>query len=421
MAAGVPINDDAAMSISVVFTCIAILADAISTLPLQQLVKTGDRSRVPVDPAPLLVQPWPDCTLQQWLFQLMYSLLLRGNVYGMITSRDGDGYPSSIQLIHPDLVVPRRNRLGQREYRINGDLVNTQDVMHIPAMTPPGAFIGLNPVEYMRGSWGLASATEKFGGKFFENSAQPSGIIQAPGDLNPNEARELVREWRQTHGGIGNAQYPAVLTGGLEWKQLSINPDDAQFLATRTFQAADIANFFRVPQHLALGNADKTTSYGIGIESMELQFITYTLGPWLARIENQFTAYTPPGYYAQFDLSRRIRGPSLERAQRHTLELNGGWKNADMIAAEEDMAPLPNGVGQTFWRPLNFAPADSPQFTDPALSSGGPGGGIQNHPDAPPAPSPPGKQQKSLDEFDPVAYAMSVNGNGGAPHVDDGN
>lgn len=388
MAAGVPINDDAAMSISTVFTCIAILSDAVSTLPLQTLVKTSDRSRVPVDPPPPLVaNPWPDSNLQQWLSQVMYSLLLRGNSYGIITTRDTDGYPTSIQLIHPDLVVPRRNPAGEREYRINGRLIPTINVMHIPGLTPPGGFIGLNPIEYMRGGWGIASATEKFGGQFFNNSANASGVLETEGDLSQDETLELARAWKQAHQGVGNANMPAVLTGGTTWKQISINPDDAQFLATRGYQAADIANFFRIPQHLALGSADRTTSYGVGIESMELQFVTYTLGPWLYRIENQFTAYTPPQYSTQFDLSQRVRGPSLERAQRHTLEINGGWKNADMIAAEENMPALPDGKGETFWRPLNFAPADSPTFMDPTLSSGGIGGGIENDPDAPPAPN----------------------------------
>ena len=388
MAAGVPINDDAAMSISTVFTCIAILSDAISTLPLQALVKTGDRSKVPVTPVPALIEnPWPDSNIMSWLSQVMYSLLLRGNAYGIIATRDSDGYPSAIQLVHPDLVVARRNPAGQREYRINGKLIPTINIMHIPGLTPPGGFIGLNPVEYMRGGWGIASATEKYGGSLFSNSANVSGVLETEGDLSPDETLELARAWKQAHQGVGNANLPAVLTGGTTWKQIALNPDDAQFLLTRQYQAADIANFFRVPQHLALGSADRTTSYGVGIESMELQFVTFTLAPWMKRIETQLSAYLPPNETAQFDLSERVRGPSLERAQRHTLEINGGWKNADDIAGEENMPPLPDGKGQTYWRPLNFAPADSPTFMDPTLSSGGIGGGIENDPEAPPAPN----------------------------------
>jgi HK97 family phage portal protein len=212
-------------------------------------------------------------------------------------------------------------------------------------------------------------------------------VLEVPGDLDPDETLELKRAWDQGHAGVGNAQKTGVLTGGTTWKQISINPDDAQFLTTRGYQAADIANFFRIPQHLALGSADRTTSYGVGIESMELQFVTYTLGPYLKSFEDTFDAYTPPDLVNQFDLSQRVRGPSLERAQRHTLERNGGWKNIDEIRAEENMPALAGGLGQDYWSPLNFAPVGSPVFQDPALTSGGPGGGVENSPKAPPAPN----------------------------------
>src|ERR1017187_344236 len=158
-AAGVPINDDTSLSISTVFSCIALLSDAVSSLPLTTLVKTPDHSQVPVDPPPPLIEnPWPDTNRLNWLSQIMYSLLLRGNAFGIIQTRDTNGYPTTIQLIHPDMVMARRNTAMQREYRVQGKLIPTQNIMHIPALTPTGAFIGLNPVEYMRGSWGLASA-----------------------------------------------------------------------------------------------------------------------------------------------------------------------------------------------------------------------------------------------------------------------
>ena len=388
MAAGVPINDDTALSISTVFTCVSILSDTVSTLPLVTLVKTHDHSKVIVDPPPpLIANPWPDGNVLTWLSQVMFSLLLRGNAYGVIQTRDGDGYPNSIQLIHPDLVVPRRNLQGQREYRIDGRLIPTVNVMHIPALTPPGGFIGLNPIEYMRGGWGIASATEKFGGAFFSNSANPSGVLEVDGDLSDEETLELSRAWKQAHAGVGNAQYPAVLTGGVTWKQISLSPDDAQFLATRQYQAADIANFFRVPQHLALGNADRTTSYGVGIESMELQFLTYGVAGWLRRIESQLSAYLPPTVTVQFDLSQRVRPPSLERYQRYTLARNAGILSINEIRAMEDLPPIAPDGGDDYWAPLNFAPTDSPVFQDPAIKSGGVGGGVENSPDAPPAPN----------------------------------
>ena len=389
MSAGVPVNESTALALATVFTCIDIIATAISTLPINVLTKTTDHTKVRIAEPPLVECPDPTITRQQWISQVIVSLLLRGNAYGIIASRDDMGFPSVIKLVHPDQMVPRQLPDGSKEYRLNGLIVPTRNVMHIPGLASPGSFIGLDPLQYMRGSWGLAAATEKYGGSFFSNSANPSGVIEHPGDLDPEETLELAREWKVAHQGIGNAQYPAVLTGGMTWKPVSISPENAQFILTRGYQAAEICAFFHVPEHLALGNADRTTSYGVGVESMELQFTTYGLSGWMYRIEQMFTDYTPANITTKFDMSQRIRPPTLERAQGYTLARNGGWLTLNEIRANEDMPPVVGDGGDDHWAPLNFAPVDSPVFQDPAIKSGGIGGGIENSPKAPPAPSSP--------------------------------
>jgi HK97 family phage portal protein len=264
-----PMSDDASLSIITVFTCVAILADSVSTLPLVGRKRTKDRTKKILDPAPTVIDnPWPEGTLQDFLTQVMVSLALRGNSFNRVTERDVRGYPTGLMPLHPDSVIARRDpKTGQRIYRVQGSLVRSaenidqNDMVHIPALLVPGSFIGLNPVEYMRSSWALAAAAERYGGQFFANSANPSGIISVEEDMSPEEARELKRDWQQMHGGISNAQYPAVLTGGAVWHQISITPDDAQFLQTRDFQRHEIASFFRIPEHM-LGFQDRTSSWG---------------------------------------------------------------------------------------------------------------------------------------------------------------
>jgi HK97 family phage portal protein len=379
-AAGVRVNQDDALAIPTVYTCVAIIADAISSLPVQTLVRTKDRSKVPVDPAPALIDnPWPDSTRQDWLAQVMFSLLMRGNAYGFIASRDKNGYPSAVQILDPDTVTARRAN-GEREYRVNGHIVPTENIMHIPALVPPGGFVGLDPIRYMANSFGLATAATRYGASFFQNSALPSGVLETNEDLSERETLELARAWRAAHQGVGQSQMPAVLTGGVQWKQISLSPDNAQFLGSRQFSASEICAWFRVPEHLALGNADRTTSWGIGVESMELQFVTYTLGPWMNKLETQLSAYLPTDWTVQFDLTDRVRAPSLERYQRYTLARNAGLLSINEIRAMENMAPLPGDGGDDYWAPLNFAPVDSPVFQDPTISSGGIGGGMENSP-----------------------------------------
>jgi HK97 family phage portal protein len=385
VAAGVPINDDMALSIATVFTCVAILADSVSTLQLKAYRRSAAGAEKALDPAPMLVaNPWPEGILQDWLTQVMVSLTLRGNFYGRIVERDARGFATSIQPLHPDIVVPRRNAdTGAREYWIQGRPVSSHDMLHIPALLVPGSFVGLNPVEYQRTSWGLAAATEKYGGQFFANSAHPSGVIEYPGDLSPEETLEMARDWKMAHSGIGNAQFPAILTGGAEWKSVSLGPDDAQFLGTRSFQRSEIGSFFRIPEHM-LGIQDKTSSWGTGIEQMEIGFVTNTLRPWLTRIETYMSNLLPPNQIAKFDLTSRMRGDSGQRSAYYTAMINAGLMCADTACDLEGLPRLPNGEGQIYYRPTNFTTTTQMKDNPPAPgSSGGIGGGIDQAPDAP--------------------------------------
>ena len=375
-------NDDAAMSIATVYTCVSILADAVATLPLNGYVRTADKSKIPINPMPLLLtDPWPEGTLGDWLTQVMASLLLRGNFFGQIVDRDDFGFASMVKPIHPDMVMARRNeKTGQRMYWFSGKLQDPADVIHIPAMLMPGSFIGLNPVEYMRQSWSLAAAAEKYGGQFFGNSANPSGIISVEEDLGEDEVRAMAQSWKEAHGGLGNALHPAVLTGGAKWQQISISPDDAQFLQTRSFQKSEIVSFFRLP--LSMVGESNPDERGMSPEDREIGFVTNTLAPWLNRLEQYLSKLIPGTQYAKFDVTGRLRGDTLSRFQSYTLAVNGGWLNNDEIRDREDLAPMPDDLGKTYWRPLNFAPADK-IMDGTATPNGGAGGGLANDPNAP--------------------------------------
>ena len=192
--AGIALNDSSAMSISTVYTAVAILSDAVSTLPLRTY-KCGDVSRTIQDPPLLISDPWPEGTSQDWIAQIMYSMALRGNSYGQVVDRDKKGYATMIRPVHPDSVTARRVN-GKRQYRFDNQIVDTADVLHIPNILIPGDFIGLNPVEQMRQSWALSLAAEKYGSGFFQNSALPQGVIEVGEDLTEEEAIELARSWK---------------------------------------------------------------------------------------------------------------------------------------------------------------------------------------------------------------------------------
>lgn len=391
VAAGVPINDDAALSISTVYRCVQILVESVSTLPFGAWRKTSDRTRIPVN-VTLVRQPWPEGSVVDFLSQVVFSIVLRGNFFATIADRDAKGYASALVPCHPDEVMARRDpRTGKRVYRVKGQPVDAADVVHIPsAMVPPGSFLGLNPVEYMRQSWGLAAAAEKYGGQFFANSANPSGIITVDSDMSEEETLEMARAWRMGHQGVGMAGMPAVLTGGARWQQLTISPDDAQFLQTRQFQRHEIASWFGIPPTM-LGDVDRSTAVA-GIEQFEMAFVTNVLRAYLVRIESAFNALLPPSIVTRFDLSDRLRADTLVRFQAYQLARNSGFMSVNEIRESEGM-PAVGPAGDTYLQPMNMAPLGSVPV-DPTLkptndAGVGQGGGDPNNSPAPTLPDKP--------------------------------
>jgi HK97 family phage portal protein len=192
-----------------------------------------------------------------------------------------------------------------------------------------------------------------YAGAFYQNSAMPSGVILSDEDFDEEEAKAWKRGWMQMLGGIGQAQSPAVLTGGAKFQPITITPEQAQFLQSRQYSASVISGqIFRVPPHM-IGIVDRTTSWGTGIEQQEMGFVRNTLIGYLSRGEDALTAVHPPGQFVRFDLSERLRGDRLQRAQAATLEIASGYLLPDEARAQEDRPPLPGGIGQTALAPIN--------------------------------------------------------------------
>ena len=386
MAAGIQLNDDTALSLTTVSTCVSLITDGLATLPVLGLKDTKDRSKVPLDSLPPLIkQPFPDLPRTVFWSQVMVSLLLRGNFFGRIVDRDADGYAQAVMPIHPDAVVARRRPdTGNREYRVWGVIVPTADIVHITSpMVLPGGFIGMNPVEYQRQTWANTAAAEKYAGQFFANSANPSGVIQVPGDLSPDRTVEMARDWKMAHGGLGNAQFPAVLTGGAEFKPVSLTPDDAQFLQTRGFQQQQIISWFRVPPH-KIGVQDRSPT-PTSVEELNMDYVTEGLLPWAVRIEDVWNNLLRPKQMMKFDFTGRLRGNSLARAQAGQIRTQSGSWTPDEWRAAEDEPPLPNGIGNVVGLPMNMMWRDAssgkpinmpdPTKAPPNPSGNGQGGG----------------------------------------------
>jgi HK97 family phage portal protein len=372
---------------------VALLSDSIATLPIVTYQKSNTGKGTIPSP-PLIDDPWPEGSQADWISQVVMSMAVRGKFYGLITARDDSGYPTMIKPYHPDSVTSRRDLNGVRQYWYDGKAVPTVNVLHIPNILMPGAYIGLNPVEYARQSWGIAAAAAKYGGQFFANSATPSGLIEVGEDLSPEETLELARAWKESHGGLGNAGLPAVLTGGATFKPLSLNPDDAQFIATRQYEDTQIMGFFRIPPHM-MGAVDRSPQ-ATDIESVEMAFVTNTLMPYLVKIESRLSRLLPQGIEAKFDVSARLRANMQARFTNYTLGVNNGVISVNEARKMEGLDPI-GADGDEFWRPLNFAPVSQIMSGQVSFNpaNGGQGGGLDQHPDGGGTPPNPPNNPKA--------------------------
>lgn len=350
---GAIVTDYTAIQLSAFYACVRLIADTVASLPWESFRNDLD-SRVKVRPmVQLLRDPHPDMTTFDWKHVMVVSLATRGNFFGLVTSRDRLDYPSSILPLHPDWVVLVRDpTTGAKTWFINGTQYPDADIFHIRWFTFPGSDMGLSPVSVFRQAIGLGLAAEDFGGKWFRDGAAPSSVLETDATLTDDQIRQTQQQWVATHGG---RRRPAVLSGGFKWQPITITPEESQFLETRKFQVSEIARMFGIPPHM-IGDVDRSTSWGTGIEQMSVGFLRFTVMPWLERIEAALNRITPRSQYVKFDVKQLLRGDVVSRTTAFKTAIDAGYMNPDEARAEEDMPPIPNGLGQNFRQPLNFGP-----------------------------------------------------------------
>ncbi|HWU23257.1 MAG TPA: phage portal protein [Nocardioides sp.] len=368
--AGVPVNDQTAMQLVAVYACVRILASAIARLPLNAMV-TRDGIQVPTPTAPTIVSdPFGGASTTRYptrrdgFKQLAVSLLLRGNGYGMVTARDYLYRPSRIVVLHPDQVKVDMNDDGGRDYKVNHKTVDAVNMLHLTGMCMPGAATGMSPISYARTAIGLGLAAERFGAGFFGKGAHMSGVITVPGDLDKTRAREMKEGFEASHSGLANSHAIGVLSGGASWTNISVTPEDAQFLGTRAAQNLDMAMLYGVPPHM-LGQVDRTTSWGTGIEQQAIGFRVWTLDDWLGVYEDAWTAMLPRGQSAVFDTTQLERTDTAGRYAGYVQARTAGILTRNEIRAKENLPPIEGG--DDINAPLNSAhsgdsapPADQP-------------------------------------------------------------
>lgn len=370
-----------AMANLTVMACVRLLADTIASLPWKAYRRDANGIPVELNPQPAVLRaPYPGFDLFQYKWMMIASLALRGNFYGLVTNRDSALRPTAILPLHPDIVfLERRPDLllwFNPLYRIMGEQVPNEDLLHIRRFTMAGEPYGLSPVRQAAVAIGMGLAAEEYGYRYFKESANPSGVLSTEQDLDDAQVTRQQKNWIASHGG---RRMPAVLTGGFKWETLSVSPNESQFLETRKFQRSEISMMYGIPPHM-IGDIEKSTSWGTGIEQQTIGSIVYTFRAWSSPIESVMSALLPQGQYVRFDYKALLRGDIKARYDAYEKALRAGWINVNEIRAEEEMEPI-GPAGDIYLQPVNYAPlgfvpvaANNPQPSGPKQQNPGPKG-----------------------------------------------
>ncbi len=356
---GKTVNERSAMQMTAVYACVRILAEAIAGLPLHLYRYTGDGSKEKALDHSLyrLLHDEPNPEMSSFVFRetLMTHLLLWGNAYAQII-RNGKGQVLALYPLMPNKMTVDRGADGKLYYTYlkSGEdaptmkgtsvVLKSSDVLHVPGLGFDG-LVGYSPIAMARNAIGLAMATEEFGAKFFANGAAPSGVLEHPGTIkDPSRIREA---WMSQFGGSSNSGKVAVLEEGMKYTPISISPNEAQFLETRKFQLDEIARIFRIPPHM-VGDLDKSSFSNI--EQQSLEFVKYTLDPWVSRWEQSlqralFTPEEKQSYFVKFNLEGLLRGDYESRMNGYAVARQNGWMSANDIRSLENMDRIPPEAG----------------------------------------------------------------------------
>lgn len=337
-----------------VWRCVSLLASGVSALPHGVLVEKPDGLREPMETPIWLKKP------QQWQapvdfwHRVMTSLLLDGNAF-IWTQRNDRGRIIGLRVLNPRTVNIEETESGDIRFRINGEPFDRSWILWIPAFTVDWQLRGLSPIEYARQAIDLGLTVEEFGARFFHQGTSMSGVIQHPGTPSKDEAEMLRDMFRKKHSGINKSHAIGILTGGAEWTNITITPEQAQFLDTRRYQKADIALLFGVPPYMV--DPTVSSSWGSGVEEQNSFFTIFSLQDYVTRIEQYVTLFLLPGkQYFKFNVDARLRPKTADRYKAYETAINAGFMNRDEVRKLEDREPIPDGLGATFYRPLNFAP-----------------------------------------------------------------
>lgn len=337
---------ESSLSVVPVFAACRLISDSIATLPMQAYRKSGeDRQPIP------LPGVFDKDTRIEWVQQALMSLLLHGNAYGLVAARAGDGTPSTVTWLNPEnVVIDESGPLPI--FRWNGHEIPAESIKHIPAYSLPGSIKGVSPIRACSLLADTGSATQKMMRDWFKGRAVPGVTAKNVEKTLDAATAQAVSE--RIRAKMRNGE-PFVHGADWDISVMSMPADDAGFVTSAKLNATQVATIYGIPPEMIGGEAGSSMTYST-VELNTINFLTFALRPWLAKLEQEFSSWIHRPRFVRFNVDAMIRVDTKTRYDVHKISREIGLTNIDELRAIEDKSPLPNSQGQDF-TPLSRAGA----------------------------------------------------------------
>lgn len=338
------VDYNTAFSVNAVWACVSLISDTISALPVDTYIRR-DGIATPYRPRPAWVIK-PDVMIPSVAFwqQTLISLLTDGNAFVRIF-RDDSGNVLNMMVLNPQAVTVTRNALGQKIFTYTGETgkqLSTDEILHIAgSILLAGDLRGRSPIDTLKENIGLAISLESFASRFFGQGTLTQGVIEFPGILTAEQAENLAKSFDRQHKGYRKAHKTGILSGGATFKPTQVANDEAQMLDSRRLAVEDIARAYRVPTDM-IGLNNGGQSYN-SIEQKQIAFVTHTLRPWLAKLEDAFSTLLPDYAFLAFNTDDLLRGDYATRIEGYAKMLQNGVFSANEVRRKENMRPIDGG------------------------------------------------------------------------------
>lgn len=348
-ASGKSVTVDKALQLSAVWACVRLLSETVSTLPLKLYERHSDGGRIPATNHPLYEiltkRPNAEMTPGRFMLMIVASICLRGNAF--VEKRRIGSRIVALDPLLPQLMTVKRLENGRLEYKytVKGQprVIAEDDMMHIRGFGLDGV-CGMLPVSTGKEIFGAAMSAEEAAAKVFAQGMQASGILSSDSVLKP-EQREHLRKSLEAFMGSKNAGKIMVAEAGLKYQGITMNPEAAQMLESRSYGIEEVCRWFRVPPFM-VGHMDKQSSWASSVEGQNLQFLTNCLRPLLENIEQEIIRCLldrDDRYFAEFSVEGLLRADSQGRASYYNICLQNGWMSRNEVRRLENLPPIPGG------------------------------------------------------------------------------